>query len=177
MLPAIALCTERAEPGTMERPPRPRGEPHLNRQVLRRVYGYVGLLEGIGAMASFLFAYGLAGWRPGAPLVDAGPLYVEATTMTQTGIVMGQVGAGLAMRTNRRSVFSVGLFSNRFLLVGIAFEVVLAALLIYVPGLNTLFHQRPIGPWNWLFLLLWPPIVFFAEEGRKALFRRYVWRN
>ena len=39
---------------------------------------------------------------------------------------MGQVGAGLAMRTNRRSVFSIGLFSNRFLLAGIAFELVLA---------------------------------------------------
>jgi magnesium-transporting ATPase (P-type) len=175
MLPAIALGTERAEPGTMERPPRPRGERLLNRHVLGRVYGYVGLLNGLAAMASFLFAYGLAGWRPGMPLADSGQLYVQATTMTQTGIVMGQVGAGLAMRTNRRSVFSVGLLSNRFLLAGIAFELTLAVLLIYVPGLNRLFHQAPIGPWHWLFLLIWPPLVLFAEEGRKALFRRVVW--
>lgn len=175
MLPAIALGTERAEPGTMERPPRPRRERLLNRRVLGRVYGYVGLLNGLAAMASFLFAYGLAGWRPGMALVASGPLYVQATTMTQTGIVMGQVGAGLAMRTNRHSVFSVGLLSNRFLLAGIAFELTLAILLIYVPGLNTLFHQSPIGPWHWLFLLVWPPLVLFAEEGRKALFRRFVW--
>jgi magnesium-transporting ATPase (P-type) len=177
MLPAIALGTERAEPGTMERPPRPRGERLLNRHVLGRVYGYVGLLNGLAAMASFLFAYGLAGWRPGMPLADSGQLYVQATTMTQTGIVMGQVGAGLAMRTNRRSVFSVGLLSNRFLLAGIAFELTLAVLLIYVPGLNRLFHQAPIGPWHWLFLLIWPPLVLFAEEGRKALFRRVVWAH
>jgi len=175
MLPAIALGTERAEPGTMERPPRPHGERLLNRRVLGRVYGYVGLLEGLAAMASFLFAYGLAGWRPGMALAGSGPLYVQATTMTQTGIVMGQVGAGLAMRTNRYSVFSVGLLSNRFLLAGIAFELTLATLLIYVPGLNRLFHQSPIGPWHWLFLLIWPPLVLFAEEGRKALFRRFVW--
>lgn len=58
MVPAIALGTERAEPGTMSRPP------------------------GRGASA------------------------------------MGQVGAGMAMRTDRRSVFSVGLLSNRFLLAG-----------------------------------------------------------
>jgi magnesium-transporting ATPase (P-type) len=177
MLPAIALGTERAEPGTMERPPRPRGERLLNRRVLGRVYGFVGLLEGLAGMASFLFAYGLGGWRPGMPLADTGAQYIQATTMTQTGIVMGQVGAGLAMRTNRRSVFSVGLLSNRFLLAGIAFELTLAVLLVYVPGLNHAFHQAPIGPWHWLFLLLWPPVVLGAEEARKAIFRRFVWRD
>jgi magnesium-transporting ATPase (P-type) len=177
MLPAVALGAERAEPGTMERPPRPRGERLLNRRVLARVYGFVGIFEGLAAMASFLFAYGLHGWRPWGALADSGNLYYQATTMTQTGIVMGQVGAGFAMRTNRRSVFSVGLFTNRLLLAGIAFELTLATLLIYVPGLNTLFHQAPIGPWHWLFLLVWPPVVLFAEEGRKALFRRYVWKG
>jgi magnesium-transporting ATPase (P-type) len=177
MLPAIALGAERPEPGTMTRPPRPRGERLLNRRVLARVYGYVGLFEGLAAMASFLFAYGLGGWRPGMPLADSGARYVQATTMTQTGIVMAQVGASLAMRTNRRSVFSIGLFSNRLLLVGIAFELALAACLIYVPGLNDAFHQSPIGPWHWLFLLIWPPLVLGAEEARKAVFRRYVWRG
>jgi Ca2+-transporting ATPase len=75
------------------------------------------------------------------------------------------------MRTDRRSVFSIGLFSNRFLLVGIAFELVLAAVLIYVPGLNRAFHQGPIGVWHWLFLAAWPPIVLGAEELRKAVVR------
>jgi magnesium-transporting ATPase (P-type) len=177
MLPAVALGAERAEPGTMARPPRPRGERLLNRRVLGRVYGFVGLLEGLAAMASFLFAYGLHGWRPWGSLADSGNLYYQATTMTQTGIVMGQVGAGFAMRTNRRSVFSIGVLSNRLLLAGIAFELTLATLLIYVPGLNTLFHQAPIGPWHWLFLLIWPPVVLLAEEGRKACFRRFVWKG
>jgi magnesium-transporting ATPase (P-type) len=172
MLPAIALGTEPAESGTMSRPPRSQRERLLSPRVLARVYGFVGLLEGIAGMASFLFAYLLGGWRPGAPLPSSGPLYVEATTMTQTGIVMGQVGAGMAMRTNRRSVFSIGLLPNRFLLVGIAFELALAAALVYVPGLNGVFHQSPIGPWHWLFLLVWPPVVFGAEEARKAFVRR-----
>jgi magnesium-transporting ATPase (P-type) len=177
MLPAIALGAERAEPGTMQRPPRPRGERMLNRRVLARVYGWVGLFEGLAAMASFLFAYGLGGWRPGMPLVDSGTRYVQATTMTQAGIVMGQVGASLALRTDRRSVFSVGLFSNRLLLGGIAFELGLFAALIYVPGLNDAFHNHPIGPWHWLFLVIWPFVVFAAEEGRKAVFRRRARRR
>jgi magnesium-transporting ATPase (P-type) len=172
MLPAIALGTERAEPGTMSRPPRPRGERLLGPRVLARAYGFVGLLEGLAGMASYLFALVLGGWRPGTALPSSGALYVQATTMTQTGIVMGQVGAGMAMRTNRRSVFSVGLLSNRFLLVGIAAELAIAACLVYVPGLNGAFHQTPIGPWHWLFLAAWPPLVFGAEEARKAFLRR-----
>ena len=172
MLPAIALGTERAEPGTMSRPPRPRGERLLSRRVLARVYGFVGPLEGFAAMASFLVAYLLGGWRPGTSLPGSGALYTQATTMTQTGIVMSQVGAGLALRTDRRSVFSVGILSNRFLVAAIAVELGIAAALVYVPGLNTAFHQSPLGVGHWLFLLLWPPLVFGAEEARKAVVRR-----
>jgi magnesium-transporting ATPase (P-type) len=172
MLPAIALGTERAEPGTMTRPPRPRGERLLSRRVLARVYGFVGLLEGIGAMTSFLVGALLGGWRPPAGLLpDSGTAYLQATTMTQTAIVMGQVGAGQAMRTERRSVFSIGLLSNRFLLVGIAFELALAVALVYIPGLNRAFHQAPIPWWWWLPLVVWAPIVFLAEEARKAVLR------
>ena len=140
--------------------------------MLARVYGFVGLLEGLAAMASFFFAYLLGGWRPWGALPGSGPAYVEATTMTQTGIVMSQVGAGLALRTDRRSVFSIGLLSNRFLLIAIVLELALAAALVYVPGLNSIFHQSPLGVWHWLFLLIWPPLVFGAEEARKAVVRR-----
>ena len=172
MLPAIALGTERAEPGTMTRPPRRRDERLLSRRVLARVYGFVGLIEGIGAMTSFFLGNLFGGWRPPAGLPDSGTAYLQATTMTQTAIVMGQVGAGQAMRTERRSVFSIGLLSNRLLLVGIAFEVLLAVALVYVPGLNGAFHQAPIPLWWWLALVVWAPIVFFAEEARKAVVRR-----
>jgi magnesium-transporting ATPase (P-type) len=172
MLPAIALGTERAEPGTMDRPPRPRSDRLLNRAVLARVFGFVGPLEGLAAMASFLFAYVLSGWRPWEPLADEGTLYIEATAMTMAGIVMAQVGAGLAWRTNRRSIASVGLLSNRLLLVGIAVEVGMVALLVYTPALNEVFHTSALGPWHWLFLLAWPPIVLSAEEARKAVVRR-----
>jgi Ca2+-transporting ATPase len=171
MLPAIALGTERAEPGTMTRPPRPRGERLLGPRVLARAYLFIGPLEAAAALAAFLFSFLLGGWRPGMALPSQGSGYVQATTMTQTGIVMGQVGAGFAMRTNRRSLRDIGLFSNRFLLAGVAFELALVTALIYVPALNRMFHQAPLGPWHWLFLSIVPPIVLGAEELRKAVLR------
>jgi P-type Ca2+ transporter type 2C len=172
IVPAIGLGTERAESGTMARPPRPRSERLLNGAVLRRVFGWVGPLVAVAGMASFLFAYALAGWRPGESLADTGTLYLQATTMTMAGIVMAQIGAGLGWRSNRSSLASIGFLSNRLLLIGIAVELAMIAILAYTPGLDRAFHTSGLDVWHWLFLLAWPPIVLGAEEARKAVLRR-----
>jgi magnesium-transporting ATPase (P-type) len=176
LIPAVALGTERPEPGVMSRPPRPRRERLLNLRVLGRVYGFVGLLVGVAGMASFFAGYLIAGWRPGSVLAATGMTYVQATAMTYAGIVMGQVGAALAFRTSRTSVFRVGLLSNRFLLVGIASELALLVVLVYVPAFAGTFHMHAIDPRAWLLLVIWPAFIFGAEELRKAGFRRWVWR-
>jgi magnesium-transporting ATPase (P-type) len=92
--------------------------------------------------------------------------------MTHHGIVMGQVGASMGFRTSRQSVFRIGLLSNRFLLVGIAFEIAMLFALIYVPVLAHAFHMRPLDPRAWLLMAVWPVMVFGAEEARKAIVRR-----
>jgi calcium-translocating P-type ATPase len=177
LLPAIALGTERPEPGVMDRPPRPRRERLLNRRTLGRVYGFVGLLVGLAGLATFFAGYLLAGWRPGDPLADSGELYVQATAMTYAGIVAGQVGAGFAFRTARQSLFTVGPFTNRFLLVGIVFELALLVAIVSVPGLQDIFHTAALDPRAWALLALWPLLVIGAEEARKAAFRRWVWKE
>ena len=139
--------------------------------MLGRVYGFVGLLVGAAGLGSFLAAYFLAGWRPGEVLPDAGDLYIQATAATYTGIVMGQVGAGLAFRTSRQSLFSIGLFTNRLLLVGIAFELALLMAMLWLPPLQSAFHMAPLDPRMWLLLVVWPVVVVAAEEARKAVLR------
>jgi magnesium-transporting ATPase (P-type) len=171
-VPAMALGAERAEPGTMSRAPRPRSEHLLNGATGRRIVFAFGPLEALAAMGSFFFAYVLAGWRPWETLAGSGTLYHEATTMTMAGIVMAQIGAAMAWRTDRESVRTIGLFSNRLLMIGIVAEVVMVALLAYVPGLNDIFHTSALSGWEWLFLLIWPPLVLGCEEARKALLRR-----
>jgi len=172
LLPAIALGAERPEPGVMSRPPRPRQERLLNRRTLGRVFGFVGLLVGMAGLASFFASYLLAGGWPDTALPAAGDVYVQATAMTYGGIVMGQVGAGLAFRTNRDSVFRIGLLSNRFLLAGIAFELALLIALVYIPAFQGIFHTQAYDPRAWLLLIVWPVFVFGAEEARKAVVRR-----
>jgi magnesium-transporting ATPase (P-type) len=176
-IPAMALGTERAEPGTMSRPPRSKSERLLDRATLKRIFLAVGPWEGLAAMSSFLFAYWLVGWRPWEALADSGSLYREATTMTMAGIVFAQIGAAMAWRTNRESIRSIGPFSNHLLLIGIAVEIALVALLAYVPGVDDVFHTSGLSGWEWLFLAVWPPVVLGAEEIRKAVSRRRTTRS
>ena len=65
--------------------------------------------------------------------------------MTFLGIVACQIGTAFAARTDRASLRSVGLFTNRLLLWGIAFELVFAAALVYVPPLQDVFGTAPLA--------------------------------
>lgn len=176
IIPAIALGTEKATPGTMERPPRPRGERLLNRRALLRVFGFVGLLVGLAGMVSFFAANLLAGWEPGQPLAVEGAIYVQATAATYAGIVMAQLGASFAFRTTLRPVRAIGLLSNRFLLAANGLALLVLLSLLYMPALQAIFHTRAPDPALWLLLACWPPLVFGFEEARKALVRRWLRR-
>ena len=99
-------------------------------------------------MGGFFYVLLRAGWRPGDAVGAGSPLhhaYLQATTMTFLGIVACQVGTAFASRTERASLRSIGVFSNRLLLWGIAFELAFAAALIYVPPLQAVFGTAALA--------------------------------
>ena len=178
LLPALALGTEAPEPGIMERPPRPMEERLLNLQVLLRAYGFLGPLEALVCMLGYLYMFG---WRWGEELrafSEANPLvYTKATTMSLTGIVMTQIGNGFACRTTRESIFRTGFLTNHLYLLGIAAEVSLQVLIVYVPFLNRVFETAPVSLKDWLFLLPFISTCLLADEIRKAVLRAYLRRR
>ena len=175
-LPALALGREPAEPGQMERPPRPRSEGVIRPGMLVRAWLFVGVIAAALAMAGFFAVLLDAGWHLGARVGPGTPLhhaYLQATTMTFLGIVMGQVGTAFAARTERASLRSVGAFSNRLLLWGIAFELALAAMIIYLPPLQDVLGTAALTPTMLAFTLPFPFIVWGADEFRRYLVRRH----
>jgi calcium-translocating P-type ATPase len=175
ILPALALGRERAEPGLMARPPRTQHEGVIDRAMLVRAWVFVGLIEAILVMGGFFFVLARAGWRPGDPVGSGDPLhdaYLQATAMTFAGIVACQVGAAFAARTEKTSLPSIGFLSNGFLLWGIASELVFAAVLIYVPAFQQIFHTAPLGPAEVALLVTFPVIVWGADELRRSRRRR-----
>ena len=171
LVPALGLGVEAPEPGTMNRPPRGPREHLVNSLVLLRSYLWLGGLEIVLSMAAFFWAYWSRGWAPGTPMVFSGPLYVHATTMTLAGIVACQVGNVFCCRTIRQSVFKVGFFRNRLVLLGIAVEICLILCLVYLPFFQSIFGLAPLALRDWGLLLTFPVIMLGCEELRKLIVR------
>lgn len=166
-LPALALGREKAEPGLMERPPRPRGHGVIDRQMLLRAWAIMGVVSAVLGLALFLAVLSAAGWTPGADTDPGTPLhhaYLQATTASFAAIVACQVGTAFAARTEHASLRRIGVGSNRLLLAGIGFELAFTAAVIYLPPLQAVFGTAPLPGWALLLLLPMPVIVWGVDE-------------
>ena len=67
----------------------------------------------------------------------------------------------------------MGFFSNRYLVLGIAAAVSLQMLVVYHPSMQALFGTVPLGPTDWVLILLVAPWVVVAAEIQKRLLSRH----
>lgn len=171
LIPAIGLGSEQAEPGIMKQPPRRRDAHLLNKSVIWKAFAWYGLIASAISTFAYFFTNLQNGW-PQVPLFSTGYNYREATTMTLAAIVFTQIAAVMNCRTQRASVFSNGLFSNRLIWFGIFFEVALLATLVYTPFLQDLFNTATLNGRDWLFLITIPIPLFLIEETRKFISRK-----
>lgn len=186
ILPALALGMERPEPGIMNQPPRRRFQPLLDRSLLLRSFLWLGMIEAVLCFAGFIAVYVLAGQaaRLGLPFVgalsgppllafmEAGRIPRVAQTVFHAGVVMSQIGNVLACRTFKAHTRQQGWTSNPILLLGIVVELVVIALLIYVPPLAIAFDHVPLPLFFWPILLLFAPLLYTLDWLRKTMVRR-----
>ena len=173
LFPALALGTEPPEPGIMDAPPRRKSKRLLGLGRLSRAYLFLGLIEAALAMLAFFATYWFAGWRPGMPMAGSGEVYKHATTMTLAAIVAAQIGNVFACRSESASIFSIGLFSNPRIFLGIAAEILILASLIAIPGLRSVFGLAVLNSRDLALLLAFPPLLLLLEEGRKFTVRSF----
>jgi calcium-translocating P-type ATPase len=174
-LPALALGREQAEPGIMERPPRPRRESIITGSMLLRAWGILGVTSALLVTGGFLWTLRSGGWTVGADVSAGTPLhevYLRATTMAFAGIVVCQVGTAMAARTDRVSLLRIGVLGNRLLLAGIAFELVFAAVAIYAPFAQRVLGTRPLRVQELAVLACFPLVVWAVDEGYRWVLRR-----
>ena len=173
--PSLALGRDPAEPGIMERPPRKRSQGVISRPMLLRAWVFLGLIVATLSIGGFFYVLTSAGWHSGDPVGPASPFhhaYQQATTMTFLGMIFGQIGTAFAVRTQRESLWSVGVFSNRYLLLAIAAELALAAVFVYAPPLQALLGTAALPGSDLVLLLPYPFIVWGADELRRFITRR-----
>jgi Ca2+-transporting ATPase len=172
VMPALALGTERTEPGTMSRAPRPPGEHLFNWAVVRR-FCFLGSIQSVGVVAAFFWRIDTA-HLPFSAFTAANPVYREALTMTQAGIVVSQFFNSFAVRTEEQSIVRVGVFSNKPLVFAGLFGIAFVACVSYVPALQSVFNTAPLRLNDWVVLVVMGALLLIAEETRKAIVR---WRH
>jgi Ca2+-transporting ATPase len=171
VIPSLALSREPPEPGIMQEQPRSVRERLFNAKVFFRSL-YVGVIIATGAVYGCLATWSAGGWHLGLQLASNDPVYIKGTTMTFAGIVIAQVGNVLACRTSKMSLFKTSLKSNKWIWIGIAAQISIISMLVYVPLMQRFFGTAALGLSDWAFLALLAIIVIFAEEIRKWFARR-----
>ena len=129
-LPGLALAAENAERGVMQRAPRAPAESLFAGGMWQHILG-VGLLIGslcLGVQA-WALAHGHASWQ----------------TMVFTVLTLSQMVHVLCIRSERDSLWQLGLMSNKPLLGAVVLTFLLQMATIYVPMLNPVFKTRPLS--------------------------------
>lgn len=92
--------------------------------------------------------------------------------MVFTVLTLSQMAHVLAIRTERESLFSVGVLSNPLLILAVLLTFALQMATIYVPALNPIFKTEALDLGELLLSLALSSVVFIAVEIEKWLVRR-----
>ncbi|WP_097990931.1 cation-transporting P-type ATPase [Methyloterricola oryzae] len=143
----LTLAFEAREPQVMLRQPRHPDQPILTGHLMFRTV-FVGLLLTAGA-------FGLFEWE-----LSHGETVEKARTAAVNMFIVGQSLYLFNCRSLTRSMFSLGVFSNPWLWVGLAVMLASQAAFVYLPVMNWLFHSAALGVDEWLLNLLGGLVVF-----------------
>jgi Ca2+-transporting ATPase len=155
-LPAISLSFEKAEKDIMQRPPRsPRESIFANGRGLHMIW--VGML--MAGIALLLQAWAIKNdlhWQ----------------TIVFNVVCLSQMGHVLAIRSESRSLFSIGLLSNKPLFAAVLLTFLLQFLITYIPFLQSIFKTQSLSLNEFILVGVASSLVFFAVEIDKAISKR-----
>jgi len=167
ILPALALGAEPPNPRTMRGPP-PRRR-LIDRRVLGRALGVLGLAEIVVALGAFTLVLVEGGWSWGE---QPGPgLLAVASGTAFTAIVLGQFANAFACRSEIQPAWRVPLLGNRLLLGAVAVEAALLVAFLNPPLSRVLGGDWPSSV-GWLAAAAAVPAVLLADAGWKLVVRR-----
>jgi Ca2+-transporting ATPase len=156
-LPALALGVEAAEDDVMRRPPYPAASGIFDRRMVRDII-WLGIL-----MAVIALAVGYGYWQAGR---------VTWQTMVFTTLTLGQMFTALGVRSERSSLFSIGLLSNRSMLGAVALTFILQLGVIYIPLFQSLFNTVALSGADLALSIALGFLVLVAMEIEKWFSRR-----
>ena len=156
-LPALALSVEPAEASTMRRPPYRPDETIFSRGLGRHVV-WVGIL-----MAALSLGAAQWSWRTHDP---------HWRTFLFTILILSQMAHVMAIRSERQSLFQIGILSNKPLLGAVVLTIILQLALVYLPFLQAIFRTTAMPLPHLVLAFALSSVIFVAVEVEKYLLRR-----
>jgi len=181
--PALALAVEKGDPDVMQQPPRPKHEPIINAPM--RIGIVVQTVTQTSATLG-AFALGLLWHLEKGAQMPAGVnplLYIlqydwagidvqSAETMAFVTLSLCELFRAYTVRSERASLFSIGMFSNRYMQYAVGLSLVLLFLVINVPFLQPIFNTHFLSLAEWAIVIGLALIPAVSEEVTKWFLRR-----
>jgi Ca2+-transporting ATPase len=157
--PALALGMEEGEPDIMKRPPRPTREPVINWEM------QIGTaVQAVVMTAAVLAAYFWA--------LQIYPQEVErAQTIAFVALCLSELLRAFTARSERYSIFSIGVFSNKWMLWADGSSLLLVLLVVYVPFLQPFFDTVSLSLNDWVLMIPFILMASIAAELTKIYIR------
>lgn len=170
--PALALGREKGEPGIMKLPPRAKNEPIINKEMLMTVS-----VQAVGIFLSVAGAFlaALASANKGSSFFYTGALGTAvkpidiARTVAFATLICAELFRAFAARSERISVFKLGIFSNRMMNYSVGLSIFMLLAVIYIPGVNKIFDNVMISPLSWCVILPLALVPFILNELFKVI--------
>lgn len=184
-LPALALGVDTVDPNIMKRPARRSTE-----QIIDRSLGKLILLQGFLISLSTLFAYLFilyytSSVEPGylsywflnelIPCCLGGTLSGDlerARTVAFSVMVISQLFHSFNCRNAKRSLFEIGVFTNKRLLLAVTLSFMIQTAIIYIPYAEDIFKVIPLGLQDWIIVFSFSSLAFFIMEIIKYFMKR-----
>ncbi|MGA9351985.1 MAG: cation-translocating P-type ATPase, partial [Anaerolineae bacterium] len=158
--PALALGLEKGDPDIMKQPPRPPDEPVINREM---IWGIIIQSIAITSATLLSFWIGLR-WFPNN--------VAAARTMCFTTLSISELFRAYTSRSERYSLWSIGVFSNKWMQWAVLTSLIIILTIIYVPFLDPIFDTAFLGLREWLVIVPLILVPAAAAETTKYFLRR-----
>jgi ATPase, P-type (transporting), HAD superfamily, subfamily IC len=146
--PALALGTEKKEPGLMSEDPRDPSESIINKPMIINI-----IVQSIVMTAAVLVSY-YYGWQKYG--LDTGRTYALVT------LIMSELLRAYTARSERYTVFKIGVFSNRNMNLASVLSFALLVVIMVIPGLRDVFNVTQLHwyDWDFVIVLAFMPLLF-----------------
>jgi Ca2+-transporting ATPase len=158
-LPALALGVDPVDPKIMKRRPRAPDEP-----VVTRSRGLLMVAQGVFIAACSLGAYALVLF-----VEDEG--VARARTACFVVLAVSQLFHSYNCRSLTESLFKIGPFTNKSLLLATGISFALQMAVVYIPPLQTVFKTEPLGLLDWVLVFAISSLPLWGTEIYKAIRR------